>query len=129
MKIIPLKKLLLNNTPLKIVSFLLGYSFWYIASLNQVVTHTIEIPLCFNSIQKPYTINAPETINVTLQGKRSDLHTIDKETLAAHINIDKLSPGKYGIILTEQHLFLPNTLSLIHYCPANISITIKNQTI
>src|SRR5579872_2023577 len=127
MKTVPLKKLLLSNAPLKIISLFLGYSLWYVASLNQTVTLSMDIPLCFNTMQESYAINAPETINIQLQGKRSALHCIDQKELAAHIDITKLLPGKHGIILNERHLFLPSTISLVQYTPANISITIVDQ--
>src|SRR5580693_2934536 len=123
MKIIPLKYLLLNNAPLKIISLVLGYSFWHIATINQIITTTVTIPLCFN-LAENYTINAPEKINITLKGKRSDLYTIDISSLAAHIDATKLSLGKHGILINEHNLFLPQTISVVCYKPSNIIITI-----
>ena len=127
MKTVPLKKLLFSNAPLKIISLFLGYSLWYVASLNQTVTLSMNVPLCFNALQHPYDVQAPETIDVLLQGKRAALHSIDKTELAAHVDIGKLLPGKHGIILNERHLFLPQTISLVQYTPANISIAIVDR--
>jgi YbbR domain-containing protein len=124
-KTLLLKNLFLSNALLKIICLLLGYSFWYIASFDHIVTIQISIPLCFTAITDNYRINAPETIQVTLKGKRSAMYALDKETLAAHVAIDNLLPGKHGININEQHLFLPKTISLIHYKPSNLSLTIQ----
>lgn len=127
MKALQLKNLFFNSTVLKIVCLLCGYSFWYIASFNAVITAQITIPLSFIGTTHNYTIDAPETITIILKGKRSDLYALDTHTLAAHINIDNFNPGKHGVIITEQHLFLPNTITLVRYIPSNLCITINSQ--
>lgn len=123
---IHLKKLFLTNAPLVIISLMFGYSFWYIASYNQVITLHINVPLCFSvKTDDNYIIDAPETVKITIEGKRSDIYTLDDASLAAHIDINRLLPGKHGIIITEQHLFLPKNIALVHCKPANLAITIS----
>lgn len=124
MKNLLVKKLFLNRISLKLISLFLGYSFWYIATINQVITIPLVIPLYFTS-QKQYAIEAPEKITVTIQAKRSDIYSIDQQNLAAHVTIDNLLPGKHGIIITNNHLFLPDTISIVNYTPANLYINIK----
>jgi hypothetical protein len=126
-KAVHLKNLYLANAPLAIISLLLGYSFWYIASYNHMAHVQLTVPLCFSELPQNYSVQAPEKVAITLKAKRSDLYALDRETLAAHININKLLPGKHGIILTEQHLFLPKNIALTHYKPANLSIIISEN--
>jgi len=118
------KNLFLSNAPLAIISILLGYSFWYIASYNHIVTLQFNVPLCFSNLPEHYSIDAPEKIAITIKGKRSDIYSLEKPSLAAHINVQRLLPGKHGIMLTEQHLFLPKDIVLTQYKPANLAITI-----
>ena len=127
MKAIQLKHLFLANAPLLSISFLLGYSFWYIASYDHVTNLPITIPLCFSELKDTYTLHAPEKITVTLTAKRSHLYALDRNSLAAHINIDKLLPGKHGIVITEQHLFLPKNIAITQYRPANLFIIISQK--
>lgn len=127
MKTLQLKNLFFNNTALKIICLLCGYSFWYIASFNTVITAQITIPLSFISTTDNYTIDAPETITIVIRGKRSDLYTLDTNTLAAHVNVDNYPAGKHGLIITEHHLFLPNTITLVRYIPSNLCININSQ--
>lgn len=127
MKVLPLKSILFSNAPLKVISLFLGYSFWYIATCNQLITCTITIPLCFNPLPSNYSIDAPETISVTLQASRADLYRLDTKLLAAHINVNKLLPGKHGIIVKDHHLFLPHTITLQEYSPIPLSVTITHS--
>jgi len=121
-----LKILFLSNIPLAIISLYLGYSFWYIASYDQTIMLQLNVPLCFSE-HKNHLINAPEIINVTLAGKRSDLYALEKESLAIHINTNKLLPGKHDIIVADQHLFLPKNVRLVQYKPANLTIAIAQN--
>lgn len=126
-KILPLKNLLLRNAPLKIICLALGYSFWHIASLDHTISIQTSVPLCFTANTHSYTVLAPEKIDVTLTGKRSDLYAIEKDFLAAHVSINKLLPGKHGIIINRRNLFLPDTIAVSHCKPSNISITIVDK--
>jgi hypothetical protein len=123
-----LKKLFLSNAPLLIISLVLGYSFWYIASYDQTIMLNLHVPLCFAGKINSYALHAPEKIDICLKGKRTDIYALDKEALAAHVNISKLLPGKHGIVLTEQHLFLPKNITLMQYTPSNLTITISDNS-
>lgn len=128
MKITDLKILFLTNAPVVIISLFLGYSFWYIASYDQTVVLQFNVPLCFAGSINNCTLDAPEKIDITLKGKRADIYALEKESLAAHINTNKLLPGKHGIVITEQHLFLPKSVTLVQYKPTNLTITITADT-
>lgn len=128
MNIHNLKKLFLSNAPLLIISLILGYSFWYIASYDQTILLDLNVPLCFVGSLDNYHLHAPENIGITIKGKRADIYALEKEALAAHINISKLLPGKHGIQLTEQHLFLPKNIALVHYKPSNLTVTISEHS-
>jgi YbbR domain-containing protein len=104
-----------------------GYSFWYIASFDHTITFSTSVPLCFTAIDDNYPVNAPEKISITIRGKRSALYGLEKKDLAAHVNINKLLPGKHSIIITEQHLFLPKSVTLVDYKPSNLAITIQTR--
>lgn len=128
MKRINLKTLLLTNAPVLIISIFLGYSFWYIASYDQTVVLQFNVPLCFAGSTNNYSLEAPEKIDVTLKGRRADIYALEKESLAAHINTSKLLPGKHGIVITDQHLFLPKSVALVQCKPTNLTVTIAANT-
>ncbi len=86
----------------------------------------MSVPLCFITSENSL-ITAPEKITVTLKGRRTDLYTLDTTTLAAHINTKHLPSGTHGIIIKENHLFLPHTITLARYAPSNIMITVTKK--
>ena len=88
----------------------------------------LHVPLCFAGKINDYNLNAPEKIDILLKGKRADMYALDQEALAAHVNISKLLPGKHGILLTKQHLFLPKNITLVQYKPSNLTITISDNS-
>lgn len=114
------------NFPIKIISLALGYSLWALFNQMHPSTITLSVPLCFYGTTKANsTLAAPETINVTLAGKRSDLARLDLETLAAHIDATTLALGPNPITLTHAHLFLPASCNLVHCTPSNILVSLK----
>jgi hypothetical protein len=114
------------NVPIKIISLALGYGLWALFNQMHPSTVTLSIPLCFyGETTAKRTLAAPETITVTLAGKRSDLARLDLETLAAHIDAATLVPGPNPITLTQAHLFLPATCNLVHCTPSNILVSLK----
>lgn len=127
MTLLSLKNLFLSNTPLKIISLFFGYSFWYIATFNQIIMFNVRASLFFASSDH-YAIDAPEFINVTIQGKRSHLYALNDQSLGVHIDIKNLSQGTHTITLTKKNLFLPRYIKLVDYQPSDITITITDNS-
>ncbi len=118
------KKNVWRNVPLKVISLMLGYTFWYIFGNSHTSTAWITVPLCFYNVPTAQTIRAPETISVKIAGKRSDLRSLDSAQLAIHINAEKLDPGRTVLTITNDALFLPNSIKLVHYTPSNPMVEI-----
>lgn len=115
----PAKKTIWSNTPLKIISLLLGYTFWYIFGSSHISSAWITVPVCFYNIPQQISLNGPESIALKIAGKRSELRALDLDNLAIHINAECLTIGKNSLTLTEQSLFLPESIKLVHYSPSN----------
>jgi hypothetical protein len=118
------------NAPLKIISLMLAYSFWTLLNQMHPTLLTVTVPLCFYGEQKATTkISAPETLKLTLSGKRTDLANLDLTTLAAHVDATTLVAGPNNLTLTREHLFVPPSCNLVHYKPSNIVISVHEETI
>jgi hypothetical protein len=116
-----------NKLVQKISAFIIGFFCWSHLNILQHHTITCTIPLCFYNQEyldeHKLSLEAPETITITLRGKKGDLARIDYSALATHINAAQLHKGKNGIFLTSKDLFLPDTISVIHYSPLPLIIT------
>jgi len=126
--IISIKKILTTNIVLKIISCILGCVTWYIVAGSCTHTLQVTVPLTFYNIPEQWTISAPETIIITLLGKRNIIRSIDTAILAAHINGSILHEGTQSAILTSQQLFLPSSIKLIDWNPMPLLITITQKT-
>lgn len=121
-----IKNAFLNNKTIKILSLILGYSLWCLIGNLYVQTTTQKVPICFYNIPENVTIETkPEIVSVQLSGKRSDLsHCSD---LAIHINASSLMAGEHKIAPSEELLFLPKTINLVHYQPLVINLTVTKK--
>jgi hypothetical protein len=109
---------------------MLAYSFWALLNQMHPTLLNVTVPLCFYGEQKKGTsLMAPETLKITLSGKRNDLAHLDLSTLAAHVDASSLVSGPNNLVLTREHLFVPPSCNLVHYKPSNILISIHEETI
>lgn len=108
-----------RTVPLKIISLILGYTFWYILSSSHTSTAWINIPLCFYNIPEQKSVNAPEGLSVKIAGKRSELRMLDLDELAIHIDAEQLRDGRNVLAITPETIFLPEQIKLVHYSPLN----------
>jgi YbbR domain-containing protein len=121
------KNILATNLMLKVISFIAGFTLWLIISTEYPATMTLDIPLCFYGNHEHNIIDAPETIQVTLAGKKTDLYNLDLAHLALHYNSDELDHGEQLIPVTRENLFLPHTVKLVHLNPSNVVITVNEK--
>jgi len=122
-----LKKIFLSNAQIKIFSLILGYSFWYLFSQMHVSNIWLDASLYFYNLPENLQIEATDSIKIQLSAKRADLYTIDRETLAFHIDMQNAKTGNIVMKLKEEQLLLPDTIKLVRHYPVNIALTIKNN--
>lgn len=122
-----LKNILWNNLTLKVLSLLFGYAFWSMISQSLAVTVSIPVSLSFYNVPQNIAVEAPETIKVTLRGKRAHLNHLDCATLAFHIDGTALHSGDNYVSLKAEQLFLPETINLLDYNPSPLVIHINEK--
>ncbi len=117
-----LKRALTSTIFLKATSLIIGFLFWAIIS-DTFQTHIwVKVPLAVYNISEK-KIDAPETILVELQGRRSHVRHVDTHTLAVHIDGHSLKPGPNAVDITHDLLFLPASITIGEIIPSNIVIT------
>ena len=121
------RKDILPSIILKICALVIGYAIWHVFSQAQTITITHTVPVCFDNQSDKQIIKGPETVTVSLQGKREAFRTIDLNLLAAHINIARLSAQQSRIHLLCSHLFLPEHILLVDYSPAPIVVEMSEE--
>jgi hypothetical protein len=117
-----LRKLLLNNGTLKISSCIIGFILWSILNESYRAHLTLAVPVCFYNVPEKCTINCPEEAQVTLSGTPAQVRNLDQQTVALHIDAQKLEEGTNTVALTTKNLLLPQELSLVKYKPIQLTL-------
>ena len=116
---VQIKKQRRRNNFLKLVSLIIGATFWYIFGNMNTTTTWITAPLYFYNVPEHATIKAPESVSLKIMGKRSEIRMLDLEQVAIHINAQRLQVGPNKLVCDQETMFLPETIKLVHYLPSN----------
>lgn len=108
----------------KIFSLVLAYSIWFCVAQHQVISQTYQAPVYFYDTEHK-NIQAPESIQITLQGPRKELYNFKTHHASFHLDGAKLNQGQQEIILSRENLFLPDSLKLVDLVPSHISIHVN----
>jgi YbbR domain-containing protein len=122
-----IKRINQANIPLKIVSLVFGYSFWLLLSSNQTMTRTIQIPLYLYNIPENNTFITPNTIDVTIQGRRDQLYNAEYKGVAANINAEDITQPSQAVNLAASEIVLPQHITVVDYNPREIIVQ-RTQT-
>ena len=117
--------LLLSRHFIKINAGLIGYGLWIILSQHQIITHTMQVPVCFYNIPEKTSIIAPDTINLIISSPKRNIQRFDAYNSAIHLDASTLHEGNNHIILQKENLFLPDEINLINLVPSSIQIQLQ----
>ena len=117
--------LLLSHPFIKINACIIGYGIWIIFSQYQIITHTIQVPVCFYKIAENHQIIAPDTINIIISAQRKILQKFDAYNSAIHLDASILDSGNNHVMLTKENLFLPDEINLINLIPSHIQVQLQ----
>lgn len=117
--------LLLSPPFIKINSCIIGYGIWIIFSQYQIITHTIQVPVCFYKTVENQKIIAPDTIEIMVSAPRKILQKFDAHNSAIHIDASILDIGNNHVMLVKENLFLPDEINLLNLIPSHIQIQLQ----
>ena len=117
------KAFITNNLTLKVISLIMGFTFWFIWSDKQATTCRVDVPLCVYNVPEHAHFDAPESVKVELSGKLKDLYDLDLDNLAIHIDGATLHAGNNQCIVKNEQLFMPDDVKMTHCAPSNIVIS------
>jgi chaperone required for assembly of F1-ATPase len=80
-----------------------------------------------HNLKKALTSNISlKLFSVILGYKRAYLRDLETAELAIHIDGQTLKAGKNNITISNEELFLPNSIKLVHYTPTTIAVYLDN---
>ncbi len=122
-----LHQVITHNSVLKIISFVLGFTFWFSLSRSYITTSTYTVPVAVYGLASNYNLNAPESVQVTLRGRRADLAALHPQHVAVHVDGSQLHVGNNNLIISNATLFLPEHINVLSYIPLVNVITVTQH--
>ncbi len=120
-----IKKLLLHNWQLKLLSLFIAIILWIFAVFEQPMETTIEIPISYQNIPRDMIIvgNPPEKLIVEIKGPRAIISSMRK-VVPYTINLGRLRRGTTSIRVETSRIHLPPGVEISRISPSNIEITL-----
>ena len=112
---------------LKAASLFLGFALWQFFMNHQIGYKQLHSQLSFHDMPATTCIKAPDSVEITVRGTESAINSIDRETLAFHIDASRLHEGENLITLTEHQLFLPERTELLTCTPSTILVYVQKK--
>lgn len=116
---------LLSHHFIKIHACCIGYGLWILLSQNQILNHTINIPVFLYNVPENNIIIAPNTVHATIRSQRKNIYHFDTQNSAIYIDSSTLHQGNNYILLQKENIFLPDEINLINLVPASIQIQLQ----
>lgn len=117
-----IKKSLINNKTLKLVSLFLGMGTWGLLSNSHTTSRWIEVPICFYNVPDTMKVSAKqEKMLIEIRGKLADIKQC--QDIQLHINASSFKPGQQRIQPCQEQLFLPKSVKLVHNKPLFLDVT------
>lgn len=89
--------------------------------MHHKIQITRNIPVCFYNTRPDLAIAAPESISVTCYGTRKNLFKTAFDS-AIHFDAQTVHVGTQKITVQREQIFLPESVSLVHYQPTDITV-------
>ncbi len=107
----------------KVTSLILAFMLW--STINQLFTYStwVTVPVCFYNVESRQ-IDAPESIELELTGKRGHLKHIAYDRLAVHIDAAQLPYGTSKVKVSADQVLLPPSIAITTTIPHHLLITI-----
>lgn len=115
--------MLRNHIPLKLFSGIIAYGLWHLMGSLCHTTRSLNTQIsCYNIPQNRKLIH-PESVTITMRGRRDLLASFNKDALTAYIDATSFDQDKeYIIHIDTQNLFLPDEIKVIRCCPSPIMV-------
>lgn len=117
-----LKRWLLENWWLKLLSLALAYGLWSVVTQAPPVEIRVSAPLELRYVPAGLEVRGevPARVRLHLRGPESRLRTLEPEEVAVFINLNTATPGHYRFVLDARNAELPPGVEALSFVPEEI---------
>lgn len=125
-----LRKYVLNDMKLKLLSLVLAVLLWFVISYVGESKVSISVPISTNSPGEAYMMTAmdSEDVLITINGPVSTLKNMKARDVKVSIDLSHLKEGKHTFNLLKEDIQVPKDVLVEQVKPDSVSVTIDLVT-
>lgn len=118
-----------ENIPLKIAAVLIAVILWLFVTSKGQTEASFDLPLEFVNIPEGLDIVRYDvkTVNVVIRGYERFIKNIKQADLRINIDVSKARRGENQIPISERHIRIPNTVSVIRIAPSSVRVVLEEK--
>lgn len=121
-----LKRLLLHNWWLKLLSLGLAYALWAIVTQTPPVEMRMSVPVELANLPPGLAVanQSPARVELQLRGSESQLRRLQPEDVGVVLDLSQTAAGNHVIALTPAHADVPPGIEVVRILPAEVRLEI-----
>jgi YbbR domain-containing protein len=118
------KRIILNNIGLKLLSLALAVVLWYLISARGVSEVTIEVPIEYVNIPQGYEIvqKSVDRVSITLFGSERILRSLKTEDLRVTVDMKGKTEGDVKYKITKKDIRIPSAVNVSEIEPSQVEV-------
>ena len=118
------------NIGLMLLSLLLAFAVWFTVSAprrESVIERAFAAPLSLVAMPRELVITTavPDTVNVRLRGRSSDLRALSSQNLEVTLDLRWVQPGEAQVTLRPQAISVPPNVEVISIDPTKVHFRVE----
>jgi YbbR domain-containing protein len=118
------------NIGLMLLSLLLAFAVWFTVSAprrESVIERAFAAPLSLVAMPRELVITTavPDTVNVRLRGRSSDLRALSSQNLEVTLDLRWVQPGEAQVTLRPQAIAVPPNVEVISIDPTKVHFRVE----
>jgi YbbR domain-containing protein len=99
----------------------MGYLIWLHLGAQNIVTHSLVMPVYLYNTSHESLQNIPEKIRVTVQGPRQVMRNLTEDDYGVFVDA-KQTQKNMLFTLKRNNIFLPTSVNVLSFSPSTIQI-------
>lgn len=119
-----LKRLLLQNWWLKLLSLALAYGLWMVVTQGPAVERGLTAPFEVRNVPDKLLLagQIPDEIYLELRGPETKLRLLRPGDLAVAVDLSSAAAGNHSIRLDARHVECPPGVEVVRFVPAEVRL-------
>src|ERR1700674_4716977 len=124
-----IKRRLLQNIGLKLLSLGLAVALWLAVARDPVAVVAVEVPIEFNNIHQNLEISSENIprIQIRLRGPEHSVRRIQPSDVYAEVELDGQKPGDHTFDITSRQVHQPSGLEVIQVVPSQLRVSFDTR--